>query len=346
MRDELVTVVVPIYNVEKYLDRCINSIVGQTYSNLEIILVDDGSPDNCPRMCDEWAGRDSRIKVIHKKNAGLGMARNTGIENATGSYICFFDSDDYIATDTIERSVELAVRERADTVIFGFYNVGIDGNIVSALVPKTGTQVFAGDAVRDVLLPDMIYSGSRDTVISGILFSACTCLFSMELINRTGWRFVSERAVISEDSYSLMVLYAAVERAAIIPDSFYYYCANEASLTRTYRADRYEKCAHFYRESMKLADKNGYGNKIRSRIGELFISFVIASLKQIVASDSGIAMQYRMVSEILNDETLRGVLWARKVTDISRNRNIIIAFMKKRLAGITWMLAKLQSLKG
>ena len=87
----LVSVVLPIYNVEKYMDRCINSIINQTYKNLEIILVDDGSPDNCPQKCDDWGIKDSRIKVVHKKNAGLGMARNTGIENATGDYICFID---------------------------------------------------------------------------------------------------------------------------------------------------------------------------------------------------------------------------------------------------------------
>lgn len=94
-----VTVVIPIYNVEKYLNRCIESVVGQTYENLEIILVDDESPDNCPQICEDWKNRDNRIKVVHKKNAGLGYARNTGIDCATGEYICFVDSDDYVAAD-------------------------------------------------------------------------------------------------------------------------------------------------------------------------------------------------------------------------------------------------------
>ena len=93
---ELISVIIPIYNVEAYLDECIASVIAQTYSNLEIILVDDGSPDNCPQMCDEWAAKDSRIRVIHKENGGLSDARNAGIDIATGEYIAFVDSDDWI----------------------------------------------------------------------------------------------------------------------------------------------------------------------------------------------------------------------------------------------------------
>ena len=95
--EALISVIVPVYKVEKYLDQCINSIVNQTYRNLEVILVDDGSPDGCPQLCDAWAKKDSRISVIHKENQGIGMARNTGMDHASGAYICFFDSDDFIS---------------------------------------------------------------------------------------------------------------------------------------------------------------------------------------------------------------------------------------------------------
>ena len=99
---DLISVIVPVYKVEKYLDRCVQSIVDQTYSNLEIILVDDGSPDNCGAMCDAWAEKDSRIKVIHKENGGGAQARNAGLDCATGEYIGFVDSDDYILPEMYE----------------------------------------------------------------------------------------------------------------------------------------------------------------------------------------------------------------------------------------------------
>lgn len=99
---DLISVIVPVYNVEKYLDRCVQSIVNQTYQNLEIILVDDGSPDGCPAMCDAWAEKDNRIRVIHKENGGLSDARNAGMEIANGEYIAFVDSDDWVSPDYID----------------------------------------------------------------------------------------------------------------------------------------------------------------------------------------------------------------------------------------------------
>lgn len=104
---ELISVIIPVYKVEEYLDRCVQSIVDQTYTNLEIILVDDGSPDRCPQMCDEWAKKDSRIRVIHQKNAGAGAARNAGIVLAQGSILAFVDSDDYLAPQMYEHLMSI-----------------------------------------------------------------------------------------------------------------------------------------------------------------------------------------------------------------------------------------------
>ena len=110
----LISVIVPIYNVEKYLARCVDSIVNQIYKNLEIILVDDGSPDRCPQMCDDYAEKDSRIKVVHKKNGGLSDARNAGMVVATGEYISFIDSDDYVSDDFFECLLDVMNKENSD----------------------------------------------------------------------------------------------------------------------------------------------------------------------------------------------------------------------------------------
>lgn len=112
----LISVIVPVYDVEKYLDICIESIVNQTYENLEIILVDDGSPDNCPKMCDEWSLKDSRIHVIHKENGGLSSARNAALDICRGEYISFVDSDDYIHVDMYQIMMDDMIKTNADVV--------------------------------------------------------------------------------------------------------------------------------------------------------------------------------------------------------------------------------------
>lgn len=114
--NELISVIVPIFKVEDYLRKCVDSVINQTYKNLEIILVDDGSPDNCPKICDEYANQDSRIKVIHKENGGLSDARNAGMKIAKGEYVSFIDSDDYISCDCIETLYYTMKAENSDIV--------------------------------------------------------------------------------------------------------------------------------------------------------------------------------------------------------------------------------------
>ena len=118
----LISVIVPVYNVEEYLDKCVESIVNQTYRNLEIILVDDGSPDNCPKICDKWVSLDSRITVIHQSNCGGGQARNRALDVARGDFVAFVDSDDYIAP-TMYEFLHGLFRDDIDIVECGFHTV-------------------------------------------------------------------------------------------------------------------------------------------------------------------------------------------------------------------------------
>lgn len=119
----LISIIIPVYKVEKYLEKCIQSVINQTYENLQIILVDDGSPDNCGKICDEYAKKDHRIEVIHKSNGGLSDARNKGLEMAKGEYIGFVDSDDYIEADMYEVLYNLLKQYNADVSICNFYTV-------------------------------------------------------------------------------------------------------------------------------------------------------------------------------------------------------------------------------
>ncbi|NEG77879.1 glycosyltransferase family 2 protein [Bifidobacterium avesanii] len=123
-REPLVSIVIPVYGVEKYLDEAVGSVVAQTYRRLEIILVDDGSKDNCPAMCDAWAAKDDRIRVIHQANGGLSAARNTGLAAATGDWIYFLDSDDCVEPGLVESCLAAAYTHDADLVMFRFDTIG------------------------------------------------------------------------------------------------------------------------------------------------------------------------------------------------------------------------------
>lgn len=126
-RNYLISIIVPIYNVEQYLPRCIDSLIRQTYRNIEIILVDDGSPDSCGEICEEYSKKDNRIKVIHKQNGGLSDARNAGLDIAQGDYLLFVDSDDWIEDETCETVLKFAIENKADIVPFGIAKVYENG---------------------------------------------------------------------------------------------------------------------------------------------------------------------------------------------------------------------------
>ena len=163
MENEKISVVVPVYKVEAYLSKCINSIINQTYKNLEIILVDDGSPDRCGEICDDFSKKDERIKVIHQDNEGLSGARNSGYRISTGKYIMFIDSDDWLNLDMIEFLYEKIKEHDADVAICGFRIVDEDGNIVSS-VHDDGSEILVDskEAVRLVVKDKKINSFTWD----------------------------------------------------------------------------------------------------------------------------------------------------------------------------------------
>jgi glycosyltransferase involved in cell wall biosynthesis len=340
MQDGLVTIVVPIYNVEKYLDRCLNSIVDQTYRHLEIILVDDGSPDRCPAMCDEWAKKDSRIKVIHKQNAGLGMARNTGIENATGKYIFFFDSDDYVALDTVEKCYASAKKYDSEIVMYGMNSVKANGEIISSAVPKAEKEFYTDREITEFILPNMMMSDPSTGKVYNFNMSAWGRMYSVKLINDHNWRFASERKYISEDWYSLLVLYQYVKRVSVINEAFYYYCCNPTSLTHTYAPDRYDRICSWHTGMMEVFQAANYPITVKKGIASQFLGNVIAALKLIVTSDRSSKEQKREIQRIVKDDYLQDVIKDIGINCESVARRVFIGALKLKFAALIYILIK------
>lgn len=210
----LVSVIVPIYKVEAFLNKCIQSIVGQTYADLEIILVDDGSPDSCPRMCDDWAAKDRRIKVIHKENGGLSDARNAGLAIATGEYISFIDSDDWIEPDFLQVLLDAMGQTGADIA-----------DCATRLVSEDGKGLSVRGANEDETL---------DTV------SALVRLVKEDRVYQTVWNKLYRRAVIgdirfekgkyNEDDYFTYQVFDRAKKVAVVAKPLYNYLQRAGSI--------------------------------------------------------------------------------------------------------------------
>ena len=154
MEKPVISVIIPVYKVEPYLDLCVTTVVHQTYKNLDIILIDDGSPDRCPRMCDDWAAKDNRIRVIHKANSGLSDARNCGLRAAAGEYVAFVDSDDWISLVMLERLEEAIEHYDADMAMCQFTNAYADGVFEKHMQEKYPDELLSARNAVELLLED------------------------------------------------------------------------------------------------------------------------------------------------------------------------------------------------
>lgn len=217
--DPLISVIVPVYKVEAYLPQCLDSVCGQTYQNLEILLVDDGSPDRCGEICDQYAARDSRIQVIHKQNGGISDARNAALEIASGQYVVFVDSDDKVERDLFETVMEL---QPFQVAIYGCTKISEEGSVIE-IVP-------ACDCSKQISFhdnPDLI----EQLLKTSLLGYACNKIYNIDAIGNTRFKSVPQR----EDLIFNFEIMRRLSSVSLSPSCGYYYLIRNTSLLR----DRY-----------------------------------------------------------------------------------------------------------
>lgn len=310
--NDLVSIIVPIYNVEKYLNRCIESIVRQKYKCLEIILVDDGSPDQCPHICDEWCKKDSRIRVIHKSNGGLSDARNAGVSIATGEYIAFVDSDDWIHELYVEQLYR-AVKE---------YNVGISACDVRWVHTEIHNNISSNPVVQ-------VYETEQalNTLINGKIFRAVVWnkLYHRDLLY--GEQFEIGR--YHEDEFFTYRILGKVQKMAFINEELYYYFQREGSIMNSisykhldsldayieriryfennfpslYKIDKMRfcvSCINFYQESFKLEEKEKKQCMSRIKSCRAKVTFNISEWKEYLIKEMIYIVGSRLCIDLLS----------------------------------------------
>lgn len=255
--EALVTVIVPIYNVEKFLPKCMESLLGQTYKNLEIILINDGSTDGCQALCEAYAKEDQRILLIKKENGGLSSARNAGLCAAHGVYIYFLDPDDSVDLDLIKKTVWWIEKEQADMCVFCMRHTYGDQEERIPDMDKEYRYSWKGEEQQFHFLASAFFSYK-------IAWGVCGRLFKREIIERHGLRFVSEREIFAEDLLFTYMYLLHGQSVICIPDCLYHYITREDSLIHLAKSEetagKYTRLMHYGKHYTRKCKKHYIAN--------------------------------------------------------------------------------------
>lgn len=215
-----ISVIVPVYNVEKYLPRCIDSILSQTFTEFELLLIDDGSPDNCGKICDEYVAKDSRVRVFHKPNGGVSSARNLGLDKAQGGWITFIDSDDYVGKEYLAEFVNIVTKCDAEFVVINNYGNILEGNTEKILMRDDYDILFSEDCFHRVCAP-------------------WGKLFNLDIIRTLNLRFNQELS-LGEDVIFVLSYLLGISKLVQIKSCSYCYELRDGSLTKKENSYEYE----------------------------------------------------------------------------------------------------------
>ncbi|MBR3242847.1 MAG: glycosyltransferase [Parasporobacterium sp.] len=269
--NEMISVIIPVYNVEKYLNKCIRSVVEQTYKNLEIILVDDGSPDQCGAICDKWAERDERIRVIHKANGGLSDARNAGLDAATGAYVGFVDSDDYIHPEMYRRLYEKIKEYGADLAICGFERVDEESDKV----------------IGSVNMPVKDLVDKKDAILyvcrKGPFIIVWNKLYKRELFSNIRFPY----GKFGEDLFVMPWIYYRCDSIASVSENLYYYVLTLNSISRRDYTVWHLDSVEAYYNMMQFCQNNGFPDLLEKISAKMTDSYIvnIERIKRILPKD-------------------------------------------------------------
>lgn len=291
--EKLVSVIIPVYNVELYINKCLNSIVNQTYKNLEIILVDDGSKDASGKLCDEWAQRDSRVSVIHKENNGGSVsARKCGIAAAHGEYACVVDSDDWVDSNMVEELYHIAEREKVDIVTTLHYGAAISGS-------ENEFKVGRYDCVRDgySFYSKMIYADDKN--MNGMLpGSMCGKIYKRDLLEKCQLP-VDERITYGDDGACVWNCFLQAESIYVSDKKFYHYEKRSGSITTSGEKYYWAKINYLYVYVRELFEKHRYADVLIKQLDKYIIEYrYLTNLYKVVPTKEiigGFAVPYEII---------------------------------------------------
>ena len=274
-----ISVIIPVYNTERWLERCIESVLNQTYKNFELILVDDGSFDDSGKICDKYTLSDNRVKTIHQENTGASVARNKGIESATGEYVIFVDSDDYIAEEMLENLI-LKMNDDIDLVVSSIKVLGLE-NEVDFIMPNS--VVTSKDYVS-------MYCGRQFPRLC--LEGPCCKLYRNSILKENNVNFIRE-LTFGEDEYFNMHYVSHCRKIYCCEDIFYFYVReNENSLSRQFPSNTYEQIDLLFKFDMNVIRQLGCDEKDINNLEKIYAYKMITTIPKSTNAPYGIYKNY------------------------------------------------------
>ena len=336
--EELISIIVPVYNVEKYLEQCIETLIKQTYKNIEIILIDDASTDSSGEICDQYKKREKNLIVIHKqKNEGASKARNDGIEIAKGKYIAFVDSDDYIDITMYDKLHKKIKEDDSDIAISGYSKVMDNGRIKDFILDINNYPK------NNKVLYDMIGVKPESKYDISIGMSVWKCLYKSSIIKNNNICFETNRDSISEDMIFQIEYFKYVDRVSLLKDCLYKYRFNDKSISNSYKKDRFEKQKDWYvKERKMLQERNLSNQEILDRLDRTFFMKVKASIKQEVKYNPKNKKEIKKnIEKILNDELLIKCLKEYSIKKANLKLKMYIYLLQNKLVNVLYYIYKI-----
>lgn len=319
-----ISIIVPVYKVEKYLVRCVKSLQNQTLQDIEIILVDDGSPDKCGEICDHLAVMDKRISVIHKDNGGLSSARNEGLKKATGMYIGFVDSDDDVQEDMFEKMVNVAESHQVDFVMADYLRILENGTEIK-VTKNIRSGLYDKEDIKKDIFPSLIMSENLDY---GPLLSVWHCIYKHEFLKKNSIYFANDVKWSEDNLFSSLVGYYANSFYYLKGKMLYRYHQNQGTITTSYRPGAWE----IYRKMNEylvqfFSNKSDFDFSRQLKLHLLYYACNTIGMECINAKNVKDAMTRTKV--IVNDSTLRKEMRNFSLPLVNVKLKIQIYFIKK-----------------
>lgn len=329
IQQKLISVIVPVYNAEKYLRKCVESLMSQTYRNLEIILVNDGSKDNSGVLCEELLALDSRIKVIHQKNLGVSTARNNGLKYSNGEYVGFVDSDDYVNSSMYMDMALCLESNKCDLVYCDLQNV--DNNNI---MYDVDTIISVGSSKK------MDINEINEKQLIELAGSACRALYRKELIKKFKIEF-PDKLKFSEDRIFNLLYLSKIDSLYYLKKPLYYRLVDENTTVQRYHEDHYERVKEAYITTKNLRDLLWMVDGLEKAIDRQFINNVYGSLNNYFYRTSKLSYfeKYKILKRICNDQLVRGA-----ISNIDYN-NIRDRLLQNKSYILLSIITKLSNLK-